>query len=62
MMAEPYGKLRDKMSPEAKARAEAKARTLMEGVLAVETGRARKPSQEQTEASPFIEQEKKPDA
>jgi len=55
-MAKPYRSLRERMSPEAQAQAEAKARTMMEEMPLAELRQARRLSQEQMAASLHIKQ------
>jgi len=55
-MAKSFRNLRDKMSPEAQARAEAKARVMMEEMPLAELRQARKLSQEQIAVSLRIKQ------
>lgn len=55
-MAKSFHKLRDKMSPEARAQAGAKAQAMMQDMLLAELRQARKLSQEQLAAALHIKQ------
>ncbi len=55
-MAKSYNTLRDKMSPEAKAKSSAKAEAMMQEMLLSELRQARKLSQEQIASSLHVKQ------